>query len=107
MNKEILGLVGRTGTERAIWRKSLALMYCPNEKNRRRGPFFDYSKRAALESPQRAIELIEIRRVITDKKGNKSRTSITFISAFVEKTFSFLSSWLSPERSDCSPLSDG
>ncbi len=35
-----------------------------------------------------------------DKKRNKSHMSITFYSAFTEKTFPFLSSWLSPEHSD-------
>ncbi len=38
-----------------------------------------YSKRAALLLPRRATELIGIRRVITDKKGNKSHMSVTFI----------------------------
>ncbi len=37
------------------------------------------SKRVALVSPQRATELIGIYRMITDEKGNKSHTSITFI----------------------------
>ncbi len=38
-----------------------------------------YSKRAALVSPWRAIELIGIRTVITDERKNKSHMSITFI----------------------------
>ncbi len=62
-----------------------------------------YSKRAALVSSQRAIELIGIRRVITDEKGNKSHEHYIH-SAFIEKTFPFSSSWLSPEHSDCKAL---